>query len=36
VACNNRDLVFLKQALDAAASSVETRCDAALSPPNAP
>jgi hypothetical protein len=36
VECNIRDLVFLKQALDAAAPSVETRCDAALSPPNAP
>jgi hypothetical protein len=30
--CNIRDLVFLEKALDASASSVETRCDAALSP----
>jgi hypothetical protein len=36
VECNIRDLVFLKQAIDAAATNVETRCDAALSPANAP
>ena len=30
--CNIRDLVYLKLALDTAAPSVETRCDAALSP----
>jgi hypothetical protein len=36
VECNIRDLVFLKQAIDAGASSVPVRCDAALSPPNAP
>jgi hypothetical protein len=37
--CNMRDLVFLKLALDATmppATSVPTRCDAALSPPPAP
>jgi len=36
VECNIRDLVFLKQAIDAAATEVPIRCDAALSPPNAP
>ncbi|MGH0032674.1 MAG: thrombospondin type 3 repeat-containing protein [Myxococcota bacterium] len=36
--CNIRDLVFLQQALDAGpmGPGVELRCDAALSPPNAP
>jgi hypothetical protein len=36
--CNIRDLVFLKQALDAGpgVGSVETRCDAALSPATGP
>jgi hypothetical protein len=34
--CNIRDLLFLRQALDTAAPSVATRCDAALSPPSAP
>ena len=34
--CNIRDLVFLKQAIDAGATSVDLRCDAALSPPNGP
>ncbi|MGH0031140.1 MAG: thrombospondin type 3 repeat-containing protein [Myxococcota bacterium] len=36
VECNIRDLVFLKQAIDAMDPEVELRCDAALSPPNAP
>jgi hypothetical protein len=31
--CIIRDLVFLKLALDESATSVEPRCDAALSPP---
>jgi len=31
-ACNVRDLVFPAQALVAGATSVETRCDGALSP----
>jgi len=30
--CNIRDLVFLKKSIDAAATEVELRCDAALSP----
>lgn len=30
--CNLRAPVFLKQAMDMAATSVEARCDAALSP----
>jgi hypothetical protein len=30
--CNIRDLVFLLRAVDAGDPSVETRCDAALSP----
>jgi hypothetical protein len=30
--CDIRDLVFLKLAIDAGIRSVETRCDAALSP----
>jgi hypothetical protein len=34
--CNIRDLLFLKQAIDAASTTVELRCDAALSPPNLP
>jgi len=34
--CNIRDLVFLKQAIDAGVPSVDTRCAAALSPPPAP
>jgi hypothetical protein len=34
--CNIRDLVYLKLALDTAASSVEPRCDAALSPAQEP
>jgi hypothetical protein len=34
--CNIRDLVHLWLALDAGATSVETRCDAALAPPPQP
>ena len=36
VACNVRDLVVLRQALDTGLPAVEARCDAALAPPNAP
>lgn len=36
VECNIRDPVFLKEAIDGLEPSVAIRCDAALSPPNAP